>query len=506
MNEVPDIGDPLFSVWRLSWIAHQLPRNPATLFDANIFYPERRTLAYSDSIFIPGVVAAPFLWSGLNRIVVYNLLFTSAFVFSGWTMYLLVRALTGRRDAAVVAGAVFALYPYRFEHYSHLELQMTMWMPLALWGLHRTLARARVRDGLLTGLAFALQTLSSLYYGAFFAAYLAVAGTLLWIGRPFRFKSIGMLAAGTALAAILISPVASQYIASVPVRGEWNLDMVRAYSAQPRDYLKPHASSRVYGGWSHDGLPERQLFPTLTPLALALVGACPPMSTATIAYTVAWVFTVDASLGMNGVTFRWLRHAPLYRSIRAPARMSILGGMTLAILSGFGAARLFGRWPRARVPIAAAILMLIAIETRPSLRLERVWAEPPAIYASLTGQTSGALAEFPTPEQTGLVGSDTRYLDFSTVHWHPLLNGYSGFFPDSYIQFLQKTSDFPSGASLQYLRERGVEYIAWHGAFTIPVQFRIVARRLDARSDLLELVAAAPWQGGESRLYRFRRD
>ena len=32
-------GDPLFSTWRLAWVAHQLPRDPLHLFDANIFYP-----------------------------------------------------------------------------------------------------------------------------------------------------------------------------------------------------------------------------------------------------------------------------------------------------------------------------------------------------------------------------------------------------------------------------------------------------------------------------------
>ena len=42
---VGDTGDPLFSIWRLSWVAHQLPRDPLRLFDANIFYPELRTLA-----------------------------------------------------------------------------------------------------------------------------------------------------------------------------------------------------------------------------------------------------------------------------------------------------------------------------------------------------------------------------------------------------------------------------------------------------------------------------
>jgi hypothetical protein len=114
-----------------------------------------------------------------------------------------------------------------------------------------------------------------------------------------------------------------------------------------------------------------------------------------------------------------------------------------------------------------------------------------------------ALAEFPTPEQTRDVGLDARYMYFSTFHWGKLLNGHSGFFPKSYIEFAYRTGDFPSDASLRYLRERGVEYIGWHGAFTNPGHYQRTAALLDARPDL-ELVGVAPWQGSESRLYRFR--
>ena len=54
---IRDDIDVYFSVWRLAWIAHQLPGHPFQLFDANIFYPERHTLAYSDALVGPGVVA-----------------------------------------------------------------------------------------------------------------------------------------------------------------------------------------------------------------------------------------------------------------------------------------------------------------------------------------------------------------------------------------------------------------------------------------------------------------
>ena len=44
-THLPGHSDALFSIWRLSWIAHAMARDPSHLFDANIFYPHTRTLA-----------------------------------------------------------------------------------------------------------------------------------------------------------------------------------------------------------------------------------------------------------------------------------------------------------------------------------------------------------------------------------------------------------------------------------------------------------------------------
>jgi hypothetical protein len=504
MDSVPDLGDPLFSIWRLSWINHQLPRHPLSLFDGNMFFPERYTLTYSDPVLVSALMSAPLFWLGLNRVVIYNIVFLSAWVLSGAAMYLLARSLTGRRDAAIVASVVFTLYPYRFDHYSHLELQMTIGMPIALWALHRTLARARTADGMATGGAFALQMLSSLYYGVFMVVYLAVVGGALWAGRHFPRGPVLKLVAGAALAAILIAPIATTYQAGKAVVGERNDAEVKAFSAVGHDYLEPHFRARIYQRWVDPRLHERQLFPDITPVALAVIGAWPPLSVATIAYTTALTVVFDASLGTNGMVFPWLRASvPGYRSLRVSPRFSILGGMTLAILCGYGASRLFARWPRGRTPLLLAMLGAMMIEALPDIRLERVWPEPPAIYRSLDARSPHVLAEFPTWEQTGDSAMDTRYIYFSTFHWQKLVNGYSGYFPPSYVEFQHRTRDFPSDAALAYLRDRGVEYVGWHGAFSKPGRAERTAAILDARPDL-ELVAKAPWQGSESRLYRLR--
>ena len=119
---VSDLGDPLLSIWRLAWVADQVVRDPVHLFDANIFYPERHTLAYSDAMLVPALAAAPLFWAGLHPVHIYTLVLLAAFALSDAAMCALVGSLTGSRGAGVVAGILFAFCPYRFDHYSHLEL------------------------------------------------------------------------------------------------------------------------------------------------------------------------------------------------------------------------------------------------------------------------------------------------------------------------------------------------------------------------------------------------
>ena len=61
-----DNRDAMLNEWIVAWVAHQLPRAPLHLFDANIFYPERYTLAYSEPMIVQGIMAMPLLWIGAS--------------------------------------------------------------------------------------------------------------------------------------------------------------------------------------------------------------------------------------------------------------------------------------------------------------------------------------------------------------------------------------------------------------------------------------------------------
>jgi hypothetical protein len=501
---VSDFGDPLFSIWRLMWITHELPRDPLNVFNGNQMYPVLRTLSFSDPTLAPTLLFAPLHALGVHRIVAYNIVFLSGWALSGVTLFLFVRALTGRADAAWIAGAIFAVYPYRVEHLSHLELEMTIWMPVVLWFVHRTIMTGRMRDGLVAGLALAAQFYTALYYGAFIMTYAFVVGAVVWLARGRPRAPIRALVAGAVLAAVLFSPVAAVYLKTRSEMGNRRPGEVTYYSAVGPDYLKAHDRSGTYHALAEGAEPERSLFPRVVPVVLALIALWPPLSVTRIAYALALAFSVEVSLGMNGSVFPLLyQYVPPYGGIRVPARYSLMAGMTLAILSAYGAARVFRQWPKARGALLALMLAAIAVESVPNITLATPWPVPPPIYASLDPDHPEVLAEFPMPGDNAWGFAEFAYLYFSTFHWQTLVNGQSGWLAPTYIENIKKARSFPSDEAVQHLRTLGVRYVAIHGAFYSPEEVSYVLDRAAARPDL-ELVAAATWRESESRLYRLR--
>ena len=189
---IPASDDAHFSIWRLAWVAHQLPADPQHLFDANIFHPAKGTLALSDAMLLVGALGLPFFHAGVNPAIVHNYLMLAAIVSSMLCMFALARRLTGSDPAAWLAAIIFGLAPYRMAHIGHLELQWTMWMPLAMLLLHRLVEKPTLARGLALGLALAAQAFCSIYYGLFLACYLAAAWLVM---VPFE-KAKGRIAVG----------------------------------------------------------------------------------------------------------------------------------------------------------------------------------------------------------------------------------------------------------------------------------------------------------------------
>jgi hypothetical protein len=491
---IPDHRDSWFNMWRIAWIAHQLPRDPAHLFDANIHYPEPGTLAYSDAVLVPATIGAPLLWLGVPTPYVHTFLVLASFVFAGVGTWALVRMVTGSSIAGVAAGLIFAFTPYRFDHYMHLELLWTAWMPLTLLAMHRAIDRGSLAAGLASGGLFAAQTMSSIYYGVFFGTVLVVFAAVMTIGRtrPAARRAAVSLGCGALLAAVLVAAYFVPYWHARSVVGERSTDEALMYSAGPVHYLASMPEGWLYGSISGRlGRSEKRLFPGAIALLLAAVALWPPVDRHRAAYALALVVAVDLSFGPRGLTYDWLReYVPPYRGLRAPARAAGVALLMIAVLAGFGWARVQRAMHRSRLSrrgaaIAAAGLAAIAAEyaVAPRALIDAPTAPEP-VYTWLASRPAGVVAEFPMPDEHALPGRDPEFAYRSTFHWRPLVNGYSGHVPDSYVDLLRAVAVFPSDAALERLRASDVRYIVLHERLFGPDWHRVVAD-LDLRSGLV---------------------
>ena len=156
--------------------------------------------------------------------------------------------------------------------------------------------------------------------------------------------------------------------------GDRDADTVESYSAQGPDYLKAHFRSFVYQGWSRNGNPDGSCFRASHRSRWRSPPPGHPCRWRGWVHA-ALAVAFDGSLGTNGALFPRLReHVPGYSGLRVPARFSMLVGLSLAILSGFGAARLIASRPAWAPVLTVAILAITMAEALPNITLERVWA------------------------------------------------------------------------------------------------------------------------------------
>jgi hypothetical protein len=375
----------------------------------------------------------------------------------------------------------------------HMELQWTVCMPWAFWAVHRTIESGRSLHGVQAGLFVALQMLSSVYYGIFLATVLPlVAGLLLLSMKGSQtLPAARALAAGGAVAVMICSLYALPYLAaSNRVGGRRSTGEIARFSARPHDYLIATPDNRIYGE-RYRSRSERRLFPGILAPLLAVVGVVLRSPTrSAVAYLVALAVSFEMSLGVNGYSYHFLyEYVPVFSGLRAPARLGIFVIMFLGILSAYGLAALSETVPaQARGALSVLIPCVLLVEYSVSpLKLVAYENSPPQVYEFLARLPSGVVAEFPMPPVDGLPGPDARYTYMSTFHWKPLVNGYSGYYPPTYLQRLRDMRSFPDAESLNDLRRAGVKYVVYHLPSDEPAKALALMLDLQAHPELVVL-------------------
>ncbi len=461
-----DNGDAVLNEWTIAWVAHQLPRNPAHLFDANIFYPERRTLTFSEHLLPQALLVSPVLWAGGSPVLAYNLCLLAGLALTAWVMCLVIRRWTGSWWAGLIAGCLAGYNASSLTRLAHIQSQHLEFLPLALLALDRLFASPRVRHALALGGWFALQSLTSGYFLAFTSVAMVVSAGVRpveWMGARFRRVAPRLLVA-LATALVLLMPF---LVAYWHVRQEQGLVRtlrdVAQYSAGFRDYLATGAL--VHWPWSKAFWRGDGFFPGIVAMALVAIAVASGVALKdrrARMWLAIGLVSFCCSFGVGFPPYVWLyRAVPLLQGVRAVSRFGQFVLLAVAALAGFGAA-----WSLARVraralrtALAVALLILVNAEAwRGPLALTK-FDGIPRVFRTLAAAPNAVVIYFPFYYFGGEISGNARYMLGSTVNWKPMLNGYSGFKPRSFLQHVEALHRFPDDRSISYLRSVGVTHI-----------------------------------------------
>jgi hypothetical protein len=270
-----DLWDAKLNAWILHWDFHQIFRDPLHLFDANIFYPSRYSLAFSENLLGAALFGFPLYAFGLSTLIVYNVVFLLGMFLSGLAAWALAREVTGDPVASSVAGLVYALCPWRIAQIPHIQFQWGAFLALSLLFLLRYLDAGRRRDLVFFGICLAWNALCNVHY-ALFSGFL-IGATLLYEGlvaegEVFRARLLSVAAAVLCTAIVLIPFLFPYALASKLYGMQRGFEEIRVFSGVWTDFLTAGGQNKLYAPLTQKwAKPEGELFPGLVALALAVV-------------------------------------------------------------------------------------------------------------------------------------------------------------------------------------------------------------------------------------------
>ena len=503
--------DTRLYLWTIGWDLHALKTDPLHIFDANIFFPERHTLAYSEHLIGAALMALPlsFFTSNLTRLL--NFVLFTATLLTALGTDRLGRECGASSRGALLAGIAGAFAGPKLARLTQAHLATLHFVPWSLAFGVRYL-RTRDRRDLLAALAlFTLQAMTSGHGGLF----LALALALLLVGGLItrQLSPVGTIRdCGIAGALILLlnlplvipyyevrgkvgltrviedaegyAPTAASWLAA-PTRTQTALISTVPPLRQPIET----ANAALFPGFILSGLAAWAAFATLRDRAARPTAPMFMIALATVSFWLA----LGPAFGLYRLGYSLI---PGFDLIRVPSRFFLLALTALAVLAGLGLERV------RRSSVAWALILAATIECIPVAwdAADDPIVTPP-IDAWLAAQPKPfRVLELPTPPPGNSLRQARFHSEFmihGAAHWQPMVNGYSSLVPPLHMKLFDDLHEFPTETGLAELERLGVGYVIVHTDMYQPERWAEKEKQIGAYGDRIRLVQAL----GEGRAY-----
>ncbi len=439
--------------WNNWWVKKALLEGLNLNHTDMIYAPIGASLASHNVNWVSSLLSVP-LDLLFGAAAAYNITFLLTLWGSAAAMYALAYHLTQRRDAAFVAGLVFAFSTYHISGNwdGQMNLANIQWLPLFCLFLQRTVESKKLADALLAGLFFAFAALDCW----FFLIFLGMWGVLflLFEWRQCNQRLVRLIVLATVVSIVLMSP----FLIPVLIEsGEGVLDAALDYFATEKStdllaFFTPSSdhpllnrlAAPAYARFMH----WRPAFVGYSIFALA-VYAVPAARRKSLLWAVSGLLFAALSLGatltINGITYpkfpmpyRWLITVlPAFKIIRQPSRFNVMTALSLGVLVGLACAHIFrrlkqrvsARWPNAAVILVSALVLF------------EYWAAPCPLLPYHVSSFYHTLAQEEGDFSVLTLPLDDFYsrraIYAQTFHHKKLLGGYLARVPPSLHSFIR---------------------------------------------------------------------
>lgn len=473
---------PLFNLWTIWWNSDRCRHGFQRYWDAPIFFPTENTFAFSEPQ--PATVAvAPVVWLTGSRVLAYKCWLWASLFLNGFVTALILRARKRRPATAFLAGLGMLLLPIVHNEIDVLQL-IPLWGVLWCWhALDRMCREPSLRRGVTAGIAAGITFAMCVHHGLFMTLLLP---TTAWVFlRDWRSDKLFLsaCAAATAGAAMIVPLVRPIHLAARAHNFERSDELVHRLSAGAADYLSLPATTVVKPRVT-DRPARFSLCPGWIKLAFAAVAILSwVLRRRTSRYGMflfltglcAFLFSFGPHVKIGAWT-PWeslSAHVAGFNQVRSVYRFAFFAQIAVVLLAAEGlnlmivvARRCAARRELVRV-FVVAVGVLAAIEN---------WPHQPATRGVPDEAANAAWIDYvreQTPRGRGVIclpfvqgrlvgdfASTTRWMYYGTFHGAPLVNGYSGFFPQSHFELEEILAEgILSERALATLAARQVELL-----------------------------------------------
>lgn len=473
-----------FLSYILNWNIQALTQNPANIFQTPFFYPLKNTLAFSDPLFTSSLIALPFVKIFNQPFLAFSVNTIIAFILNGFFTYLLVQSLTKKTLPAIISGILMSFSIGRLDALEHLQIFTFYWIPLGLYFFLKLVKTNQPRFAYLTSLCFLLQVFNTVFLGFVYLFTIFIFSFVYWTKKKLKKDSLLALFKSSLIAIGLVGLIFLPYLnISKTYHYTRSLKDIWGGSAYFLEYLYPTSHSRLEP--LAQKLFSKQPWPAYLGMTISFLGFLSffflKKTSQKLSLVLMGISGFFLSLGpylqitkhsqpIIPLPYLFLYYTiPGFKSMRTPQRWSHLLLFSLAILSGLFLAQVFKKIKlKKQIIISLAIIFLVILEikqpifTKPVSTINQI----PTVYHWLAKKPPSIVLEIPAQSWVMKLSDKEierlHYHSFILESQHQFVNGFSGFAPPIWMDYMTTLRKFPQQKSLHLIEKLTTNTIILH--------------------------------------------